>query len=186
MTTLPIKNKSGYLHYCTDARPIIQKSNPDIKSVDIVKKMGEGWKALSASEKDSYESKAKVDKERYVKEKDEWTAKNPGVVVEKKVKVKRTKKAPAAVATEAEEIVILDDELVQEDEVAQVPEPAPVAVQEATKEKKARQPNKFQKYCTVTRPKLKISEPNLPHKDFLTKLGAMWKALSPQEQDQYI
>ena len=181
-TALPLKNKSGYLHYCSDVRSTIEKTNPGIKSVDIVKKMGEGWKAISADEKLKYEKRASEDKERYLSQKSEWTTNNPGVVIEKKVKVKRAKKAAAV----EEEIVIMDDELVQEDPVvapaavAVVESPAPVA------EKKARVPNKFQNFCTFYRPKLKVDKPQLKPKEVLTELGALWKALSTQEQDSYI
>jgi hypothetical protein len=186
-TALPLKNKSGYLHYCSDIRPVIRKSFPDIKSVDIVKKQGDGWKNLSDEEKYKYEEKAKVDKERYLKEKDEWAMSNPNVIIEKKVKVKRAKKAVAAPAAEEEEIVILDEELVQEDAPAAVVAPAAVAiVEEAVKEKKARAPNKFQNFCKVLRPKLKVDKPKLQPKEVLTELGAMWKALSPEEQEKYV
>lgn len=183
-TVLPLKNKSGYLHYCSDVRPTIQKAFPDIKSVDIVKKQGDGWKSLSAEDKQKYEEKAKVDKERYLKEKDDWALKNPGVVIEKKVKVKRGKKAAATpAAAEDEEIVILDDELVQE------PVPVPAAVVPEVveiKEKKARAPNKFQNFCKAYRPKLKVEKPKLQPKEVLTELGALWKALSPEEQEKYV
>ena len=196
-TALPLKNKSGYLHYCADVRSTIVKSNEGIKSVDIVKKMGEGWKALSDGEKQKYEKRAVDDKERYLKEKDEWTASNPGVVIEKKVKAKRTKKQDAGAAVE-EEIVILDEELVQEEPVVAVKVPAgkkkavaaavePVAAAaEPVAEKKARAPNKFQNFCKLERPKLKVSKPQLQPKEVLTELGALWKALSTQEQDKFI
>jgi hypothetical protein len=187
-TVLPLKNKSGYLHYCSDVRPTIQKAFPDIKSVDIVKKQGDGWKTLSAENKQKYEEKAKVDKERYLKEKDEWALKNPGVVIEKKVKVKRTKKAVSATPAEEEEIVILDEELVQEEApavVVPVVVDAPVVVEEA-KEKKARAPNKFQNFCKAYRPKLKVEKPKLQPKEVLTELGALWKALSTEEQEKYV
>jgi structure-specific recognition protein 1 len=183
-TVLPLKNKSGYLHYCSDVRPTIQKAFPDIKSVDIVKKQGDGWKSLSAEDKQKYEEKAKVDKERYLKEKDEWALKNPGVVIEKKVKVKRAKKAVANPAEE-EEIVILDEELVQEEAPVAPVVVAPV-VEEAVKEKKARAPNKFQNFCKAYRPKLKVEKPKLQPKEVLTELGALWKALSPEEQEKYV
>lgn len=197
-TALPLKNKSGYLHYCSDVRSTIVKSNEGIKSVDIVKKMGEGWRALSDGEKQKYEKRAVDDKERYLKDKDEWNASNPGIVIEKKVKAKRTKKQDAPAAEE--EIVILDEELVQEEPVVAVKVPAgkkkavavaaavePVAAAaEPVAEKKARAPNKFQNFCKLERPKLKVSKPQLQPKEVLIELGALWKALSTQEQDKFI
>ena len=179
-TALPQKNQSAYLHYCSVVRASIQLNNPGIKSVEIVKKQGEGWKNLSVNEKQKFEETAKVDKERYLKEKDEWTTNNPGVVIEKKVKVKRAKKAAAVVE---EEIVILDEELAAPEPVA-VPVPTVVVV--VAPEVKKKPLNKFQNFCKVFRPKLKVDKPTLQPKEVLTELGVMWKALSVAEQDKYI
>ncbi len=71
-SSLPVKNKSGYLIYCGEVRETIKTSHPDIKSVEIVKKMGEGWKSLSEDKKKEYDTKAVQDKERFLKEKEEW------------------------------------------------------------------------------------------------------------------
>lgn len=189
-TALPLKNQSAYLHYCSEVRASIQQNNPGIKSVDIVKKQGEGWKSLSVADKQKYEEIAKVDKERYLKEKSDWTASNPGVVIEKKVKVKRAKKVAAAAPAGEEEIVILDEELAQPPApvvVVPVPVPAPAAAVVAEPaEVKKKAPNKFQNFCKVYRPKLKVEKPTLQPKEVLTELGVLWKALSVEEQEKYI
>jgi hypothetical protein len=187
-TALPLKNQSAYLHYCSEVRASIQQNNPGIKSVDIVKKQGEGWKSLSVADKQKYEEIAKTDKERYLKEKSDWTVSNPGVVIEKKVKAKRAKKVAAAAVEE--EIVILDEELAQPPAPVVVPVPAPAAaaavVAEPAVEVKKKAPNKFQNFCKVYRPKLKVEKPTLQPKEVLTELGVLWKALSVEEQEKYI
>lgn len=187
-TALPLKNQSAYLHFCSEVRASIQQNNPGIKSVDIVKKQGEGWKSLSVADKQKYEEIAKVDKERYLKEKSDWTASNPGVVIEKKVKVKRAKKVAATTPAVEEEIVILDEELAQPPApvVVPVPVPAAAAVVAEPVEVKKKAPNKFQNFCKVYRPKLKVEKPTLQPKEVLTELGVLWKALSVEEQEKYI
>ena len=94
--------------------------------------------------------------------------------------MKRAKKAAAVVE---EEIVILDEELAAPEPVA-VPVPTVVVV--VAPEVKKKPLNKFQNFCKVFRPKLKVDKPTLQPKEVLTELGVMWKALSVAEQDKYI
>lgn len=212
MTSVIVKNKSGYLLFCDDVRESIKKENPEIKSVDVVKKMGDGWRNLPSDQKEAYQQKATVDKERYLKEKEQWAVENPGVIMEKKKpKAKREKKSAAPSAAAAEEIVILDHELVQEDApVVEAPAPTKKATKSKAKvaaatvvvpevvatpepevkvdgepEKKSKTLNKFQNFCAIQRPKLKAEKPQFKLKDISGELSVMWKALSPQEQDGY-
>lgn len=212
MTSVIVKNKSGYLLFCDDVRESIKKENPEIKSVDVVKKMGDGWRNLPSDQKEAYQQKATVDKERYLKEKEQWAVENPGVIMEKKKpKAKREKKSAAPSAAAAEEIVILDHELVQEDApVVEAPAPTKKATKSKAKvaaatvvvpevvvtpeaevkvdgepEKKSKTLNKFQNFCAIQRPKLKAEKPQLKLKDISGELSVMWKALSPQEQDGF-
>lgn len=183
-TELPIKNKSGYLHYCSDVRETIKKNEPEIKSVDIIKKMGQGWKSLSPEEVKKYETRAAADKERFLREKQEWTLQNPNAVIEKKTKAKRTKKQVET----PEEIVIMDDELVQESApvvVEPAPEPVVEAVPDSAALDKKKKPNKFQNFCKKQRPILKSQKPNLQPKEVLSELSVLWKALSQNEQDSF-
>lgn len=209
-STLPKRPVSDYIHYCAVARDQIKSANPDMKTKDIVVQMGASWKQLTPEEKEKYSALAKLDKERYTKEMESWTANNPGVVIEKKVKVKKAKKAVAAVADDEvpaaeEEIVISEEELVQPavtekpkktrkaktvaapEPVAAppapvVPVPAPAA---APAEKEKKPPSRYQNFLKVQRPLLKESKPDLKPKDVLTELGAMWSKLSLKEQEQY-
>ena len=203
-SSVPIKNKSGYLLYCSDVRELIKASNPEIKSVEIVKRMGEGWRNLADDKKKDYEDRAVVDKERFLKEKEAWVASNPGVDMTAPKTKKRVKKEKATAVDDGEEIVIMDHELVQEVAVEAPPAPtkkraskkatavvvaepvveapAPVAV---VAEEKKKPLNKFQNFCSVQRAKLKVEKPHLKPKEVTTELGALWKALSPQEQEAF-
>ena len=207
-STLPKRPVSDYIHYCAVARDQIKSANPDMKTKDIVVQMGASWKQLTPEEKEKYSALAKLDKERYTKEMESWTANNPGVVIEKKVKVKKAKKAVAAadeVPAAEEEIVISEEELVQpavtekpkktrKAKTVTAPEPvaappAPVAPAPAPAaapaEKEKKPPSRYQNFLKVQRPLLKESKPDLKPKDVLTELGAMWSKLSLKEQEQY-
>jgi len=199
-SSLPIKNKSGYLLYCSDVRETIKAGNPEIKSVEIVKRMGEGWRNLADDKKKGYEDRAVLDKERFLKEKEAWIASNPGVEMTVPKTKKRAKKEKAT-AADGEEIVIMDHELVQEVAVEAPPAPkkraskkAAVVVAEpvveapapvVVAEEKKKPLNKFQNFCSVQRAKLKVEKPHLKPKEVISELGALWKALSPQEQEAF-
>jgi hypothetical protein len=210
-STLPVKNKSGYLIYCSEVRETIKASNPEIKSVEIVKKMGDGWRTLSDDKKKDYEKKALADKERFLAEKEAWIANNPDADgLPKKVVKKRTKKASSSSAAEPEpEVVVVEEhELVQEKAPPAPPAApaAPVAPAPKKKTKKAvaaapaveapvakaplvltvedkkpKKMNKFQEFCSIEREKLKIEKPDLKPKEVVTELAAMWNALKEKE-----
>jgi len=170
------KNKSAYLHFCSQERIKIKSEQPDIKSTDIVKVMGERWKALTDKDKEQYDALAKADKERYLGEKQTYLEQNLPV---KKSKAKKTKvEAPQSPPVEVEisepEPVVVEEEPVQEEAVK-------------TEEKKAkRQPNKYLNFCKVHRPILKAQKPDLQQKQVLTELSAIWKAMSEAEQAKYV
>ena len=89
------KNKSAYLHFCSQERTKIKSEKPDIKSTDIVKVMGERWKALTEKDKEQYNALAKIDKERYMSEKQAHLEQNPPVKKGKKKKGKKKGKKAA-------------------------------------------------------------------------------------------
>ena len=172
------KNKSAYLHFCSQERLKIKSEQPDIKSTDIVKVMGERWKGLSDKDKEQYDALAKADKERYLGEKQTYLEQNPPV---KKTKSKKKK-----------------EEVVEEVEVATPPsppveveittEPEPVAEEsvKADEKKVKRQPNKYLNFCKAHRPILKAQKPDLQQKQILTELSTIWKGKSEAEQAKYI
>ena len=60
--------KNAYIFFCNDARAEVKKENPEMKSTDIVKKMGEMWKEISSKKKTEYQEMASDDKKRYAEE----------------------------------------------------------------------------------------------------------------------
>ena len=76
----PKKSKSAYLYFCEEERTRIKQAQPELTSTQITVLLGERWNALKedvsrASELSSYEKKASVDNERYIKEKGEKKSK---------------------------------------------------------------------------------------------------------------
>ena len=51
--------------------------------------------------------------------------------------------------------------------------------------KKPRAPSAYILFCKVARPKVVEEEPDLGSTEIMTKMGAMWKALSDDEQGKY-
>jgi hypothetical protein len=60
--------KNAYIFFCGDARAEVKKENPEMKSTEIVKKMGEMWKEISPKKKAVYQDMASDDKKRYAEE----------------------------------------------------------------------------------------------------------------------
>jgi len=60
--------KNAYIFFCNDARAEVKKENPEMKSTEIVKKMGEMWKEISTKKKAVYQEMASDDKKRYAEE----------------------------------------------------------------------------------------------------------------------
>jgi HMG (high mobility group) box len=108
----PVRAKSSYLQYCVENRPVIISQNEGIKNTEIVTKLAEGWNAIKNSEnKDGlqkYEEMARLDKERYSREKEAWdeeqkkSATESTPVVEE---VKKKGKGKKAVATESVPVI---------------------------------------------------------------------------------
>lgn len=65
---------SAYLFFCNKVRSEVKAENPDKKPTEVTKIIGEKWKSLSTEEKTPFVEQAKVDKERYTKEKGSATA----------------------------------------------------------------------------------------------------------------
>ena len=62
------KPLSSYMLFCKDHRSVISTENVGIAPKDVLKKLGEAWKALSDDEKAVYTEKASDDKRRYEEE----------------------------------------------------------------------------------------------------------------------
>lgn len=66
------RNKSSYLFFCQETRPLILTDFPSIKPNNIMVELGKRWSSLSYSEKQRFEEMAMVDKKRYQKSKDDF------------------------------------------------------------------------------------------------------------------
>ena len=87
--------RSAYIFFCMDARAKIKEENPEIKSKEIMVEMGSRWKSLKEDNPkkfERYQEMAREDKERFSKEKEEFSPNENKSTVEKK----KTKKAKSA------------------------------------------------------------------------------------------
>lgn len=84
---------NAYILFSRDNRDDVKVENPDMKAIDITKKLAEMWRDSDEELKQEYKEKSEQDKERYVKELETYVPKegfqNPK---EKKTKSKKTKK----------------------------------------------------------------------------------------------
>jgi high mobility group protein B2 len=62
---MPKRNMSAYFLYSVDIRPTVKEENPKATFGDIAKIISAQYKALSDSERKSWENKAAADKARY-------------------------------------------------------------------------------------------------------------------------
>lgn len=140
------KPLSAYMLFCKDRRSIISVG---IAPRDVLKKLGEVWKALSDDEKAVYTDKASEEKRRY----DEETK---GTTVEKK-----TSKNLKTVKNDSD-----------------VSDSDPIEVT-----KKSLSP--YILFCNEKRASVKETHPDMDAKTIIKTLGAMWRALSEEEQQSY-
>jgi len=61
----PKRPASAYLLFCKAKRPEVVAANKDIGAADVIKKLGEMWKAADAATKKPFETAAAQDKKRY-------------------------------------------------------------------------------------------------------------------------
>jgi len=104
--TGPKKGLSAYMFFCKAKRKEVAAANPDLKAVDILKKMGAIWNAFSDEEKKPYNDLAAQDKERYQRE----LAEAPAAKKKTKKKRKSPSKAPAAKKKRKKAVVVESDD----------------------------------------------------------------------------
>lgn len=118
----PTRAKSGYLMFCVENRPLVVSENPSITNTDIVTELAKRWQDVKNSggaELQKYSELARLDKERYEKEKiqfDESNKTQVDVAEVAPVKKKASKKTK------------------KDSEPAPVPEPVPEPVSEPVQE----------------------------------------------------
>ncbi|XP_015202549.1 transcription factor A, mitochondrial [Lepisosteus oculatus] len=64
----PKRPLTGYIRYIRQQRPVFIKQYPDVKNVDITRKIAQEWKALSSEEKRPFQEAAVADREQYKEE----------------------------------------------------------------------------------------------------------------------
>jgi hypothetical protein len=87
----PKRPKTSYIYFSLDKREEINKSNPELSTKDIMKKIGNLWKSLSDKEKEPYIKLSEQDKKRYTEELKNYTP--PDNLYTEKPKKPRAKKA---------------------------------------------------------------------------------------------
>ena len=69
----PKQKLSAYMIWSgQEGREMVKKDNPDLKPTEVMGKLGEVWRGMSADEKKPWEDKALADKERFDKEAKEY------------------------------------------------------------------------------------------------------------------
>jgi len=68
------KPLTSFIYYMGAQREIVMKENPELKFGEIGKKIGESFKLLTPEEREHYDNLAKQDKERYIRELEEFKA----------------------------------------------------------------------------------------------------------------
>ena len=92
----PKKNKSGYLFFCQEMRPVVKEENPEMKTNEIMAELGARWKELKENEPkevEKYMEMAAEDKTRYQEEMENYvpSADEEEKPKEKKPRVKKSK-----------------------------------------------------------------------------------------------
>lgn len=67
---------TAYIFYSNTTRDRVREANPELSYNDIMKLIGQNFKALSPEERAPWNDKAAADKERYQKEMAEYSATN--------------------------------------------------------------------------------------------------------------
>ena len=68
----PKRALSAWIIYTNEQRPKFKANNPEKSTTELTTLMSQEWRNMTDSDKKKYEDLAKVDKERYMKEKEEF------------------------------------------------------------------------------------------------------------------
>ena len=156
----PAKYKSSYLHYCIMERTKVVQEHPDIKNTEIVTEIAKRWNDIKKSPEllKKFEDLAALDKERYTREMESWVkpvvadipvadSTAPVAAKKKRAPKKATEAAPSpapvteavpAPVTEAATVpeTVVEEELLEEEVAAPVPEPPKKVVKKKVTAKK--------------------------------------------------
>ena len=67
-----LQNRSAFFWFAQDERPKVRAANPNFAVGDIAKELGRRWSEVSPTLKSKYEGKAEKDRERYVRDKQDF------------------------------------------------------------------------------------------------------------------
>jgi len=68
----PKRSMSAFFWFAQDERPKVRAANPSFAVGDIAKELGRRWSEVSPTLKSKYEGKAEKDRERYVRDKQDF------------------------------------------------------------------------------------------------------------------
>ena len=74
---------TAFLHYIKAKCDSFKQENKNLKHKEVIAKLGGIWKSLSDKEKEPFEALAKIDKDRYARDKAEYEAANKTVAPKK-------------------------------------------------------------------------------------------------------
>ncbi len=93
----PKRALSAWIIYTTEQRPKFKADNPEKSNTELTTLMSQEWRNMTDGDKKKYEDLAVVDKQRYMKEKEEYESNSEGSESEneKPEKVKKEKNPDA-------------------------------------------------------------------------------------------
>lgn len=187
------KNQSAYIVFCKEERARLKVEQPELKSKEIVQQAAALWKNLETTDPSRYQSlqqRAGVDRERYIKEKEEYYKLNPHL--KPSAKKAASKKASKDASNAVLEVVDDDDNDEEEDGGVEESKEAPVevvktpVVEAPATVKKDRKVNKYLIYQKQERATIKNEHPEFSTKEVSAELSSRWKALSDEEKEKYV
>ena len=81
----PKRGLTAFLHYVQATRETYKKEHPELSHKEVISKLGDVWNHLNEKEKEPFNAKAQIDKEKYKNAKEEYAkTKNDAVPAKKK------------------------------------------------------------------------------------------------------
>jgi hypothetical protein len=171
----PKHPRSGYIIYCTEKRPHVKETQPELSSKEIISRLAEMWKSLSDTEKVRYNKMAETDKHRYETEMASYTPSAQSA--ESETPVSSSSKGSGKNSGKGKGSKVKDSSA-----SASATSSSASASASASATKK---PRAYDLYCKQMRDVVKREMPSLPGKDVNKELSVRWNALSTEEKANY-
>jgi hypothetical protein len=202
----PKRALTAYIYFCKDMRSKIAAKNEDMKATDVSKKLGELWKTKYAKDKKraKWIALAAEDKERYLREKEEWANRGDTVVnVPQKKRKSKAKVVQSDSESEPEQPVTTvqsDSESEPEQPVTTVqsdsesePEQEEVKTsRKSSKRKSSKRKSSFGiarsgmlLFCKEERSALEKEYPSWSTRKVVAELKRRWADLEDEERESY-